>query len=631
MPTKGGRMESIMERFFGLHFDFHAGPNNRIGYRTEKEDIKAYIKAAKVDFIQCDCKGHPGYSSYPTKAGIPAPGIEKDNLKPWVEAAHECKIPIFMHYSGVIDGAYVKAHPESAAVYKADDTRSDVTMLDTDCISVFGPYVDDLMIPQLKELIDEYNIDGVWVDGDCWAVRRDYSKYAKPYLKDGMTTEEHNKVMHDGYIKFLKHYTDELHAHKPDFKVVSNWAYSSYIPEKPAMDLDFLSGDFPCNDSAHVARYEGRCLAAQNMSWDLMAWGFENGNGYTDKPAVQLCQEAASVLSLGGGFQIYIPQNKDGSASKRKDTRLETVSEFMQKRRALNFKKAPIAQTAVYYSATARYKKSNIFNAAGATNDLIGMLNCTIDAKYTANILLQFQLNELKNYEIVLVPAWDGMESNEENALLDYAKNGGNLIISGAKNALRFASLCGLNIGKTTESPLYICSNDGNFSLVGTQNALCLESGTGDTYFARDLRDRLGAAFKTVPHGKGTVTFIPFELGISYFNQSNYILSEYLESVLRNLSAPIVEIDRDFTDITLQQDGDSLLVNLVNMQQGRHSLTENVYNEVTEILDITLSVRGSFKAVSMPLGEPFSFEILKDEVKIKLPRLAIHSIIRLEK
>lgn len=62
-----------MERFFGLHFDFHAGSNNRIGYRTEKEDIKAYIKAAKPDFIQCDCKGHPGYSSYPTKAGIPAP------------------------------------------------------------------------------------------------------------------------------------------------------------------------------------------------------------------------------------------------------------------------------------------------------------------------------------------------------------------------------------------------------------------------------------------------------------------------------------------------------------------------------------------------------------------------------
>ena len=134
-----------------------------------------------------------------------------------------------------------------------------------------------------------------------------------------------------------------------------------------------------------------------------------------------------------------------------------------------------------------------------------------------------------------------------------------------------------------------------------------------------------------MPHGKGTVTFIPFELGISYFNQSNYVLSAYLESVLRGLAAPVVEINRDFIDITLQQDGDSLLVNLVNMQQGRHSLTENVYNEVPEILDITLSVRGSFKAVSMPLGEPFSFEILKDEVKIKLPRLAIHSIIRLEK
>lgn len=35
------------------------------------------------------------------------------------------------------------------------------------------------MIPQIKELIEEYDIDGMWVDGDCWAVMRDYSENAK--------------------------------------------------------------------------------------------------------------------------------------------------------------------------------------------------------------------------------------------------------------------------------------------------------------------------------------------------------------------------------------------------------------------------------------------------------------------
>ena len=41
--------------------------------------------------------------------------------------------------------------------------------------SVFGPYVDKLLIPQLKELSDEYGVDGVWIDGDCWATCQDYA------------------------------------------------------------------------------------------------------------------------------------------------------------------------------------------------------------------------------------------------------------------------------------------------------------------------------------------------------------------------------------------------------------------------------------------------------------------------
>jgi hypothetical protein len=34
------------------------------------------------------------------------------------------------------------------------------------------------MIPQLKEAIEKYDIDGVWVDGDCWGAEPDYSPAA---------------------------------------------------------------------------------------------------------------------------------------------------------------------------------------------------------------------------------------------------------------------------------------------------------------------------------------------------------------------------------------------------------------------------------------------------------------------
>ena len=45
--------------------------------------------------------------------------------------------------------------------------------------SVFGPYSDKLLIPQLIELAVDYKLDGAWVDGDCWATVIDNSVVAK--------------------------------------------------------------------------------------------------------------------------------------------------------------------------------------------------------------------------------------------------------------------------------------------------------------------------------------------------------------------------------------------------------------------------------------------------------------------
>ena len=285
-----------------------------IGDHTYPEDIAWYIEQARPDFVQCDCKGHPGNSSYPTKVGKVADKLVADNLRVWVDTIHSYGLPVYVHYSGVMDAEYVKAHPEDGAINE-DGTP------DRNCVSVFGPYVERLMIPQLKELIDEYGIDGVWVDGDNWAVCRDYSAHAAPYLKDGITYSEHNRIMREGFMRYLKRYVDELHEYAPQFSIGSNWLYSSQVPEKPVVDVDYLSGDFDPANSAHRIRFETRCMAHQGKPWDLMTWSFGteyNSYGSVSKSAPQMIQEAAMVVSHGGGFQVYMTQTTAGNARKCK-------------------------------------------------------------------------------------------------------------------------------------------------------------------------------------------------------------------------------------------------------------------------------------------------------------------------
>lgn len=617
------------ERFFGLHFDFHAENETEIGVRTNPEDIEWYIKEARPDFIQCDCKGHPGNCSYPTKLENAAKRLVKDNLKIWCETAKKNNIPIFVHYSGVWDIEYTKLHPENAAC----DENGNLT----DKISLFGSYVHDLLIPQIKELITVYDIDGIWVDGDNWAVRRDYSDLAKKYIPEKITEVEHNKVMRDAFTKYLKTYVDELHAFKPEFLIASNWMYSSYAPEKPAVDVDFLSGDYPHNNSVHAARYEGRCLAAQNMPWDLMAWSFE-WTHYAEKPAVQLQQEAAAVLMLGGGFQMYITQNADGSAKRNRSLRISKIADFVHARRML-FQKKPVAQVGVFYCADSYYQKSNVYCASGATRPLIGMLNAVLDAQYTANIVLEYQIDTLSCYDIIVVPQWEHISKNNKETLLNYAKNGGNLIIVGAECTRQFSKFCSGNFGEVGEfNRAYISDDDGGFAGIGnfgikkeTCSILDLVTGDENLYKNQDLRDAFIPAYRIDTIQQGKIAWIPFDFGTDYSDSRTYIHSNFVKKIMKKLSDPFVEINRKLIDLSLQECENGLIMNLLNMNQGRHTQDILVYDEISPIYGVEILIHQKYKKVTMPLGEEFEYSTDSESTRIYIKRLDIHSAIILEK
>lgn len=612
------------KRYFGLHFDFHAENTDEIGGRTTVEGILQYLEQAKPDFVQCDCKGHPGNACYPTKIGHPADRLVGDNLKVWREATRQYGVPLYVHYSSLLDTAYVKEHPDCAQRHP-DGTG------DQWSISLFSPYVDEMMIPQMKEIIDQYDVDGIWVDGDCWAVwGDDCSPYTEQHMKEGMTEAERQKVLHDGYLQYLKHYVDELHAYKPGFRIASNWAFSSYIPEKPEIALDWLSGDFPSNNSVNMARYEGRCLAAQRMPWDLMSWSFEWAHR-TEKPAVQSKQEVAQAIALGGGVQVYFSQNRDGSAPETNCERLKEISDFVREREPLNFGKEPVAQVGLFYSAVDRYRHSNVFNAAGSTNALIGTLNCLLDAQYTVQVILEYQIDELEAYDMVVIPQWVQMGDEVNAALRRYVENGGILIVVGADSCVEQAAIFGLPCRlDDTDTERYLQSDTGLFAKLAGPAADCGEADGEAFYTSRDIRDRQKSACKIAACGKGQVCLIPFDLGTNYFDGKNLVLTDFLRRVLRTLKEPVVEVSHKQVDITMQKDGGALVVNLLNMRGEHADWKTIVYDEVPEIYDVAVRIYGAFSAAKVPLQPEAQVTIEADGVLVRLKRLHIHEVICLE-
>ncbi|MBD3176279.1 MAG: hypothetical protein GF320_13960, partial [Armatimonadia bacterium] len=134
------------ECFFGLHFDLHPGATDTVlGKEASAENIRALLARTDPDFVQYDCKGHAGYTGYPTEVGWSSPGIVRDALPVWRQVTREFGTGLYIHYSGVWDSVAVQHHP-GWAVVGPDGT------VDTNHTSLFGPYVDELLIPQVKEV-----------------------------------------------------------------------------------------------------------------------------------------------------------------------------------------------------------------------------------------------------------------------------------------------------------------------------------------------------------------------------------------------------------------------------------------------------------------------------------------------
>jgi hypothetical protein len=442
--------------FFGLHYDLHPNvKDTELGRETTYEHIREQLEKAKPDYVQYDCKGHPGYAGYPTKVGSPSPGIVNDALKVWRQVTRDMGIPLSIHYSGVWDTRAIELHPDWARV-DAEGKPSPNNTCPT------SGYTDELMIPQLLEVVENYDIDGVWIDGENWASQpcfcpRCAAEFMKrtgieetPKKKDDPNWDKYLAFQRDLFTEHVTKYAKALHEKKPTLTVVSNWMYSVREPEPIVAPVDALSGDFDPSFGAARACAEARFLSSRGLPWDLMAWSFlQTGDqGWTSKPAVHLCQEVAEVLAQGGAVFIYDQPQRSGRLTSWHQDVLGDVGRFCQKRKAYSHKTQTIPQVAVLHSESYYYRHNDpLFNFAKANQPMEGALHAVLENGYSADILNEEMFIERgAQYPVVIVPEEDGLPDNVKAALKSYVEQGGRLILSGTTVAAEFPELTGVEV-----------------------------------------------------------------------------------------------------------------------------------------------------------------------------------------
>lgn len=637
-------------RFAGLHFDFHAGAQDTtIGKTFTYSMIDSLLTIIKPDFIQVDCKGHAGFSSYPTKVGNTPKAFSKDIMKIWRDVTIKHGVPLFVHYSGVWDSRALELHPEWARI-NADSSR------DKNSVSLLSDYPAKLMEPQLAELAREYKLDGAWIDGDCWVLGNDYSPKVMEAFKQasGITTiprkktdanyfewMEFNRAL---FRKYITNYVNAAHAANPKFKITSNWSFSSMMPEKVDVPVDFLSGDVAGTNSLYSSAFESRCLALQGKPWDLMSWSFAwKNNLKATKSVPQMEQEAAEVLAMGGGFQTYWQQNRDGSPEPYLFKKMADVIRFTREREAFCFEGRVVPQVGLLYSTYAwRRVPTNGLYTAHNQEAIKGNLNLLLDSQLPVDILMDHQLDgRMEDYPVIVLPEWEHIDPTIHTRLLQYVQNGGNLIVVGAQATKDFMEPLGVSfMGKIQKDSSFIAGFNNQNVIVKTDfqpvQPLKDTKMLGRQMKADDQRfpgDRALASIRSL--GKGKIAGVYMNSGNFYVKNKNPLIPQLVKSLVETMDPRLmskVSGSANLHQVVTKKNG-KLYVHLINTNGPHDNPTVMVYEEVTPLSDINVSVRLPKipKTVKLQPGNtklPFTYK--NGIMLVRVPDLKIHSMIEIE-
>ncbi len=649
-------MKRRSESYFGLHFDFHASPAGAgeagVGATLKEEELREICELLHPDFLQIDCKGHPGWASYPTSCGNAMPKFAIDPLALWRKVTKEEDVALYMHYSGVIDRKFVREHPEEA-VLNADGTR------DAEATRTLGHYVDQLLIPQLSELAGKYGVNGAWVDGDCWGSKADFdpetiAAFEKetgislggklPANPGDAYYDEYREFCRELFRRYVRHFVDALHEKYPDFQVASNWSYTDHMPEKVSSNVDFISGDLNPWDSFNSARYAGRAIASQGHTWDLMSWNFRSVlagmPGSVVKHPDQIIQEAAAVIALGGGFQNYITQYPDGSPRMEQIRRMKPLEEFMRAREPFCFRGKLLHQVCLLLSTEDREHESASLYTRNGCEKIMGLTSLLCDAGHSLEIAEEHTLEgHYDEYPVIVVPElYYGLKPETVKDLLMYAENGGSLLLVGANTAKLFASAgAPFKAGEKHSGGMEVFTMNGeDFGTVYDAAGLAFEKGEIIAEKAANARSEKAPLAAIMPYGKGKIAAAAFDLGTAYQNYAEYLHLDLVKELLGGLYMPLVTVEsaEGTPEIVDLEKNGRLMIQIVNANGNHKSTNIATEKNILPCRDVALAIRLSEKPASLvlqPEGKELPFTYEKGVARVVIGKVPMHEIVEVIK
>lgn len=414
----------------------------------DAESSARMFERAGVQKVCYVAKDAYGFSYYPTKYGVVHPELKRDEVGEFTAALKRRGIRCVPYFYPGVDRVNPAAHPE----WRLNDPRASATdQYATMCFN--SPYLEEVALPQIRELAGKYDIDGVFLDivvhpyliWNC-TCRYCREKYAREV--GGEIPKDMNDPSAFRYRKWLNRCMGELFARfREDLSTVGkdalieyNLAWGFAHPVNPPEYVPFITMDTPTPDVGLYSwnfSQETRYLSTvAGKVWSCMNTRMSSWGDFTLRENESLLQECATLLAGGGKTYLADLPTPTGrfelavyEAIGVVNRRTEELEPFLKDCR-------PVMDVAMLHSADTVWSKAPLspfpeWRGGPAYYPVCGAHKALIEGHVQFGILNSETLPEtIRSYSAVVLPDQRVLGEKETEAIRRFVSEGGSVIAS---------------------------------------------------------------------------------------------------------------------------------------------------------------------------------------------------------
>ena len=424
-----------------VHLDFHTSEKLPfIGKDFSKKQFQEALKLGNIDAINIFAKCHHSWSYYPTKVGKMHPNLDFDLLGAQIEACHEIGVLAPLYYTfgwshiDAIENKEWIARQENGKFMNSsqpydlrakDDAPKPSFQWFHMCVNT--SYHDHIM-EQIEEICQLYPVDGLWFDiyqvaNPCYG--KECKKLMKKQGYDVKNKQDVYKFQAESFKRHQSELTRLIHSYHPKATIYFNGCTTlkrgsqnfkhkmyEYNTVQDLEDLPTTWGGYdklPIQSKFFLAA--GYPITAMSGKFHK-AWGEFGGFKHPNA----LKYEAASMISWGANCNFGDQLHPNGEMDLETYRNIGFAYDYVKSIEDYGIGGIPESKIALWRSYNQEHDE-------GITRMLLeSQINFTI-----ANIGEQ----KLNKFELIIIPSVPCMSPQEAEAVNNFVKQGGKLLVLG--------------------------------------------------------------------------------------------------------------------------------------------------------------------------------------------------------